>query len=415
MELRVLLQKLKENNDKGVIMLKEKDDIITPVIIMLLHIITLLMGISYFIDMRCFLAFREVYLLLYVFQIFIAVMFDKKLNKTDILNLFLLCLFYYLTLQVNNGGLGSVVSLVLPLVILCCFEYSDFDVNYRSVFNFVLRVLSIFVIMSLAIITTFVVKDYSEWFYKYDEFNPNAIGMIALSCFMLWCSMTKFDEWKNKLLFILFLLVVFIIIQNVKARTSLLGLSLFCAIFVLPKKIITKNVMLVFTIVVVTIGLLIPIIYLLLYNGNFTFELFGKTLFTGREIVWAKMFDLFNNGGLVSWLFGIGSHAQIFETSFDAHNSYFSIIGCFGVLGFAAYVLFFFSKIKSLYDYMDDDIIRKLLVSFLAVLTIGFFEAVFLVSVAYFSLFAPIGFAINRTQTLRNERRMIADIHDFNF
>jgi len=411
-QLKTFLLKLKEKRKNDLVSnainfgMLENDYVFTLVAATFLHVMTLLFCVVYFINKQIYLSFLNCMFILYVGEMAIAILWDKRIKLIDIIYLFLLAVFYFFTTFFTNGGLGSVPSLIFPLVLMCGLEYCRVD----KYFDFILKAISLFVIISFSLIIIVLFEDYSSFYEKYYYLNMNVIACLALTGFMTWSSLADYEDWKDKILFVLLLSLTFCIIDTMKGRTSLLGLVAYCIFFFTPKIVFNKIFAVKWTVILIILGLFVPLLYIEFYKMNIDLVIFGKNLYTGRESVWANLFNQLEQRGIAGLMFGIGSHADIYDGTFDAHNSYYSIIGCFGIIGFIIYLVFFISKIKAAFNYLEDRKIRKLLSCFFAFLVVSWFESVNIISLFCFSFFIPIGLTLSRTRELKRRARFMSDL-----
>ena len=414
MQLKTFLSKLKERKKHDLVTnacnvsLMSNDCMVSAIIVTLLHVMVLFFCVLYFIDAQLLIWFSDWMSLLYIVGIAVTIICDRKIKKIDFLYLILLSLFYFSTILYTNGGLGSVISIILPLVFICCVE----SCNINKVITTVLVVANILILCAFTIIVTFFATDYNFYITTFKHLNPNTISMISLMVLIMWFIFADYEKSKKGISLLVVLIVdVVYIVSKTKGRTSLLGLVLICLLILSPKKIFTKVFAKKWTAsVMVVFGLVIPIVYLHLYNLELNLVFGGESLYTGREEVWRNLFTQLSDGGVLNWLFGVGSDAEILGNSFDAHNSYYSVIGCFGVVGFLLYGLFFMKKIELLYDFTNDAVVRKSIIALYAILILSYFEAINLISLGMFSFFLPIGLGLSRARELNSKKNMCADI-----
>ena len=284
--------------------------------------------------------------------------------------------------------------------------------NINKVITTVLKVANIAILCAFTIIVTFFATDYNFYVTTFKHLNPNTIAMISLMALIIWFIFSDYETNKKDIILLVVLIVdVVYIVSITKGRTSLLGLVFICLLILSPKKIFTKVFAKKWTaLVMVVFGLVIPIVYLHLYNLGLNLVFGGESLYTGREEVWRNLFTQLSDGGVFNCLFGIGSDAEIFGNGFGAHNSYYSVIGCFGVSGFLLYGLFFIKKIEPLYYFTNDAIVRRSIMAFYVLLILSCFEVINLISLGMFSIFLPIGLGLSRARELNSKKNMCADI-----
>lgn len=413
MQLKTFLSKLKERKKSNLITnasdvgLLKSDCQTSMKVLTLLHIVTLCFCFLYYLNAQTLFVFKNWMAIIYTATIAMLIICDRKIKKKDFLYLAMLTLFGLLSVFFNNGGIGSVASLIFPLLFLCVVE----NCNINRSLVFILKSTSIFVLCAFTVVAVLLFNDYNSYIVSFIDVNPNTIAMMTLMSFMLWYILEDFDDKSNKIFFMLLIFVVFYIICKTKGRTSLLGFVVVSLLIVCPKRIAKK---LLFKkcieLIIIVLGLIVPLVYLSMDMMEVNLVLWDKSLYTGREEVWRNLFTQLSDGGVLNWLFGVGSDAEILGNSFDAHNSYFSVIGCFGVVGFLLYGLFFMKKIELLYNFTNDAVVRKSIIALYAILILSYFEAINLISLGMFTFFIPIGLGLSRARELNSKKNMCADI-----
>ena len=372
-------------------------------IYILFFVFNMLFNMLAFTGIKAYTLYVSSLVILYALILFFAVIIDLKTLFKDLCYLAVLGIYCLFSTFVTGGGIGSVLSNMLPLVLLCCLELCEVDQKFKFIIC-ACAVLMVVVFATMSVIMT----EYNHWLIG--EINPNTVGIFTVSLFALWCAFTKFIGWKEKLLFVLFLLLSIITIINVMARTSLIGMCVYLVLLVIPSRYFKPKFTFAVHIFVVLVALLLPLVYLYMYRNGVQLTLFGKNLFTGREGVWEKMFAFMDEKGAMGWLYGIGSHMAIHGEKFNSHNSYYSITACFGVFGLIGFVLFYVLKLKNVIKYSRDKEIKNLFIIFITMCFMSGFETLFNVFSTTFVIFLPLGMAMCRARKLEKESRLSAKL-----
>ncbi|HFG1578347.1 TPA: O-antigen ligase family protein, partial [Vibrio cholerae] len=110
--------------------------------------------------------------------------------------------------------------------------------------------------------------------------------------------------------------------------------------------------------------------YVLLYKASFSQELnqyfweeTGKSLFTGRQEIWATIFDSISD----NFIFGLGLGAELSKIGItvSSHNLYLMLIYQIGLVGLVFFIIYFLSMTKIMFDelYIYDDFASNLSIS----------------------------------------------------
>ena len=389
-------------------MLGDKRQLLAPWIILIFYAFTCgIVFLSFIVDVPVYLFvefFENYSLLFYALGLAATVIYDKKLKANDFLLLAGVGVYLFATTFINGGGVGSVVSLVLPLVFLCCFEYSCFD----NLLVYITISLGVFMTLVFSFVSEFVFTTYMTWIFE-NTTNPNTVGYLTVMFFMLWCSFVDVDSKHKKCFFVIFAFICLKCLLEIRARTALISFIAYCVFLIIPKKFVNKKTITALLLAVVAIGFMIPIAYVYFYQSGIELEFFGKNLFTGRELVWQDMLRIFGEKGVIGWLFGAGSHTKVDKGVFGIHNEYFAIVFNFGIFGFLLILLFFITKLKPVLLNVQDGRVRKLTFSFVCVCIACFFETLFISSFLYVFICFGLGFAMNRSRALENQGRFIEE------
>lgn len=309
---------------------------------------------------------------LYVISVFVMLflLLNKVISGRLLLFLSIFTIYLFCSLLYNGGGIGSIVTVALFFLLLYCFtKLKIIRISKNPVVIFSIAMIFYLFIRSFAYGQDF---DY----YRNNSINPNSMGMFLIYCCMLLFSVLNFRNSVNKLFAVGVVAMAFVALGNYSARGSMLSLLFFLILNVIFSRRVSKRVLLVVVIVIIVVGLAFPFVYLSLYRNDVNFELFGKSLYTGREVIWDSMLDELNQN-YMNWLFGLGSKAELWEGhSLNVHNNYFAVLVNFGIVGFVLYYGFLFTMIAKTASIIDEfACAKKLLFMFISgSLLLGFFE-----------------------------------------
>lgn len=319
-----------------------------------------------------------------LFSILGLLLFRVELSKTSVLYLSLVAVCILLSLFMTNGGIGSVVTFLAPLLLLVVYSHLYFTKYARRI------------LLGLGIVGILILFLYSFQYnanykiYLKTKLNPNTLSMFTMFFFMIVC---VFGQFRHKLSYLgAFILLILSIygMYNYESRGTTVALCCFVLMNMTPKRLYNRKVFFVFTVLLILAGTAFPFVYLGLYKSGYTVKIFGKPLYTGRERLWSKMFALMSDD-FVKILFGMGSNTALWEHDLNVHNNFFNIIVNFGVVGYLLYYTFILNQIWNVSKYISQPVIRKSLTMFLCfVIVLGFSETTSLWAVifpfAYFGL-----------------------------
>ncbi|MGN0797246.1 MAG: O-antigen ligase family protein [Christensenellales bacterium] len=235
---------------------------------------------------------------------------------------------------INGSGFGTIVNYANLILLLVYF--STFGISQRQ--KDVTQSLVIIAILTLLIIFSAqnpVSTYYESIFPSLNDnvLNPNTVGLLYF--FLLVYSIILVNKMPFSIplkyfVKIVLFAMIFYLSWPTGARTSVVATGLFFVadiLNVIPSK---RNPVVLQRLYVV--GLVATLLFTLFYmflhkitNGNF--EILGKNLFTGREVVWQEAYDLLKD----NWLIGYDNHyAFLNGRVLNVHNS---MLGVWIVLG----------------------------------------------------------------------------------
>ncbi len=298
-----------------------------------------------------------------------------------------------LAITINDGGIGSVITFILPFLVLFVFERVELTQNSKKI----IRVLSLLIFLFICVRS---VSYASNWqYHRLNDINPNTMGQFMLFALIY---MSALDNKKGIKKY-LFLSVIFIIAAiNYETRAILLCLGLYVLGLLFINKLTLKQIKILF-LVLLGISIAFPFFYLQLYENNVNFTIFSKPLYTGREQIWSEMMNQIEQEPS-AWIWGLGSDVVLQkDLALNLHNNPFAIIVDFGLLGFALFygcVISLVMKIKA-----ENVTVKKLLLGWIcSVILLGFTEVTTMWANSLFLSFLTLGLA-------RFENRNMIDVN----
>ena len=324
-----------------------------------------------------FTYYANVSLYVNAFFVIVGLLVYEKISTDDLVFVMVFILYSLLTIFVTDGGLGSVVTVVIPMLMVSLFSNMKISVIHKKVINVICVVVNLILFM-----TSF---SYHAHYRQYllTHVNPNTLGMFSMFSFMIFCVCSDFKSFKRKILLFVFMGITVWAMYNYESRGTTIATCCFFVLLLLPSKLYSKKKFLALTIILIILGFVFPFIYLYLYRTGFKLELFGKPLYTGRESLWANMFDLMRDN-IFKILFGMGSKTSLWDYELNVHNNFFNVVVNFGVVGFVLYYGFIISSICKAANYIGEPEIKKSLCMFIcSVVILGFSETTSLWSIIF--------------------------------
>lgn len=194
--------------------------------------------------------------------------------------------------------------------------------------------------------------------------NENSIAMLGMHSFLVFL-ISFFDSKsiRDKMVVVVVTIVCARMLDVTNSRSGMLFLiiGMLFAINVLPREVIYRNNQRINTFLL--IPLIVAIVIIVISHTSFfpsleswSYLKFGKPIFNGRDVIWAKGFQsLFQKP-----LLGNGS-----ASLFNWHNSAVACLSGYGVLGYLCWILSFKNILLRAIEYLDDPYIQGCLVSFM--------------------------------------------------
>ncbi len=240
---------------------------------------------------------------------------------------------------INVPNWGSCLSLLT--VLSASYIFSRFPMSKRET-NIMFAFFAVFVAFIL------LNCNIGGEFYE-NKFNPNSGGfLLSLLFCMVFVRAMKAKSTKLRVIWVLFALFTLLLQLVYISRTALLGCLFFCFVNLLfnaSKKTVKNATMKKIILASAILGLFVGYLYseiLFKKLGYNRLIIFGKDLFTGREIIWNGAFATISEN---PW-FGIcgGLNADLVKASGNAllSNPHNQPIGIMAYYGIPTFILFYF-------------------------------------------------------------------------
>ena len=290
-------------------------------------------------------------------------------SSFDVVMLLLTAIYHIISKLINGGGIGSILTYFCGLFFLIVFSRAKFTKAHKKT----LKIVSCIAVIALAALSLLYIKNYWLLYRSGSLLNPNTYCVFMLYAFFIYmCLSEKPFAPANWIVIALTVFATF----NYRSRAMAVAVIFFCLMQLLGKKWRTRRRMFILSFVLVLIGLAIPFVYLFLYEQNVTATIMGKSLFTGRELLWSNMMQAFE-GNPVKQLFGLGSNVNLGKETLNIHNNMFVVIVNFGLIGFSLYIVALFHYIKKACANVSNPVCYKWFTMFVcSMLILGMSETV---------------------------------------
>lgn len=251
-----------------------------------------------------------------------------------------------LVTAVLNGGWGSVLNYFI--LMFCSMLFSSYGCDQKQ-----LR--KIFAI-SGCIILSFLLsldkqRNYSTFLFNTimgNAVNSNMVGMVALYAFfsLLYVSLgVKSRVLRASLCGVSTVTCIYYILIS-ECRSALLAVVVFLLLSLFKKMSFNEITFRKLLLFIQMGSLLFVVSYLYLYHisVNISVGLWGKSFFSGRQIVWSSAFDIIASHTII----GAGNSAPLDGVggshTLSAHNTVMSILYVFGLIPLVCFYSFFGKK-----------------------------------------------------------------------
>lgn len=323
---------------------------------------------------------------------------NHQVNKKDFINILLILLFSILSLAFSHGGVGSVLVLFVSVLMLQVVASTYFPMNYMRIIPIVgFSLVLLLFIKSFSAVDNFV-------YYQETDINPNTMAYFIIYGFVYWFAFMDFSGLFKKVLCIILAGLAFYGIVNFASRGAAASLCCFLLMNLLPVRLYKSAYFIGMLWLFLIISILFPLFYVYLYQNHIDMQLFNKSLYTGREGIWLRMFDAFKEKPM-SWLFGLGSHAELWAGhQLNVHNNFWAVLVNFGGVGCLLFYSFIIGKVQTLSVYMNNDIIRRLVIGFVSyAFFAGILESTTFWMPLLIYIYLGLGFCLSYKETINHE------------
>ena len=331
---------------------------------------------------------------------FIIVLTSRKIiiNRNLLIGYILLVLMALLVVRLNGSGSGVVLQFIWPLLLIVILSRKTLS---KSFIIAIIYISKLFIILLVGkTLMLYRASDMSLFTVKNGYINPNSTGMILI--YLLWFSTigNKKSGLNKSELF--WTAIVFVGVWFSESRTSLLVLVLTVVLQLFFYEKLRENRKILFLIILAAFiaSFMLPFAFVLLYKSGALSKIIflRKSLFTGREWIWMKVFDYFRQNP-IAYIIGTGYNDTFWKQgSFNLHNAYIMLVAQYGLIITLGYFFFILRIVWKSYDAGKLSALKtKMVFIVLTVMLVGLAE----VSFSYIPILIFPGIALG---ILNNQR-----------
>lgn len=320
----------------------------------------------------------------------------KVVNAYNFIILLVTLVLMSIATILGSGGWGAMVNFIILFLNLCIISQMRF--SYKQI-----KILSITFILFYLIIL-FCSTKIGVYYVNTDSFNfrinPNIMGYLTLLFAYFSINLLKLKSKKNKISIFKIIIIAIIIsmmILSTESRTSLMAFILYIVLIFFGKDI-RKNIMKkkkkyrwIGAVIVITFVAVITYSYFLpLYFEGKSIIILGKNIFSGRQVIWAEIFQLIRE----NWMIGVGSNFAFMNGElYSAHNFFLGFAATFGVPVMACVIILLYRIFKDYYMRNNNINSVDLIYIWICLLIVSIFETVLSYNIV--TIFAVLTFIFN--------------------
>ena len=311
----------------------------------------------------------------------IVAIFTRIIRKKNYFFLFFINIASGIITMIKYGGQGAIIT--FWNVLLCAMIFNNIGMpekQHKMIHLFVAAVLSVF------LLTCNLKYSYAGVVFSFlnARININIFAILSLANYLHWMCYLSMIKCKKSIRNVAILIITCICIYYIwisNCRSALISIIIFDLLAVLKTKPFQYKTFRMTTIILLVISIIFTYIYIFIYNNeslNQT-ELFGKSLFTGRQIVWKSAWDTYKRSPII----GNGTSLKLNtigeNKTESAHNTMLSILYTIGIIPAISFIYLLSKK-------ENDSSIRYSRLSqfaFVSSLYVAFFESFYTESRLY--------------------------------
>ncbi|MBQ4104655.1 MAG: O-antigen ligase family protein [Clostridia bacterium] len=231
--------------------------------------------------------------------------------------IFIIAIILLLMSLLKNRSFGVVITYLNMCMFLILLNNLSFTLRQVQI----IRVLTIVLLGALISTFRFRWKYGVLWVYDgYDNINLNTYGILLLVLYFNVVSLIGLlvkKRWLRDVAFVVATVVALYYIWQTECRSAIISILFLVGIMFIERVNYKKILFLL-----VLAGALVPIIYISSYEVLGDFQFLGKSLYTGREVVWLHTWEIIKNAPILGSGTSESLVISIGEITDSAHNIY---------------------------------------------------------------------------------------------
>lgn len=246
--------------------------------------------------------------------------------------IFIIAIILLLMSLLKNRSFGVVITYLNMCMFLILLNNLSFSLRQVQI----IRVLTIVLLGALISTFRFRWKYGILWVYDgYDNINLNTYGILLLVLYFNVVSLIGLIV-KKKLVrdiaFVIATVVALYYIWQTECRSALISVF-FLVVIIFIERVNYKKILFL----LVLAGVIVPIVYISSYEILGNFQFLGKSLYTGREVVWLHTWEIIKDAPILGSGTSESLVISIGEITDSAHNIYLAF---WKTIGLAPTLLF---------------------------------------------------------------------------
>ncbi|WP_330949194.1 O-antigen ligase family protein [Virgibacillus sp. MG-45] len=201
-------------------------------------------------------------------------------------------------------------------------------------------------IVTLILFLHWVSLDFSQLRFKSIFRNPNYLGVLLLTMLYFKIIAIKYSSRIERFYFLSLIMINLLVMYSTNSRSPVLALIVILIVWILLKKKV--KILPYLFLIVITLNSFFILIYIWLqqtslgiFLNKLSIEYLGKSLYSGRSILWEKIIQKIMEKPL--WGYGVGIQPrELMDVRLTAHNQYLQILLEVGILGFLLFLFLIF-------------------------------------------------------------------------
>ena len=246
--------------------------------------------------------------------------------------IFIIAIILLLMSLLKNRSFGVVITYLNMCMFLILLNNLSFSLRQVQI----IRVLTIVLLGALISTFRFRWKYGILWVYDgYDNINLNTYGILLLVLYFNVVSLIGLIV-KKKLVrdiaFVIATVVALYYIWQTECRSALISVF-FLVVIIFIERVNYKKILFL----LVLAGVIVPVVYISSYEILGNFQFLGKSLYTGREVVWLHTWEIIKDAPILGSGTSESLVISIGEITDSAHNIYLAF---WKTIGLAPTLLF---------------------------------------------------------------------------